>query len=171
MTHYLFTSWLQPFIAWSLGLTTPFKYFGLSLFFSVAFLVLFAYHGHNHLNREDARKSFLLFISLPVGMTSLYWVGYDGLTLFLMLIGLILLKSNRRFSWLASCFIGVLLGLQHFEQALLGFLLALSYVLLVPEKKADNIRRILIFKLLVLIVGILLGKSLLAAIIAFNQIP
>ncbi len=172
MAHYLFTSWLQPFIGWGLHLNTPIRYLALSLFFSILFTCLFALISFKSLGREAARKSLLFFISLPVGATSLYWVGYDGLTLLLMLLALSGLKDNRRLSLCTSLCIGILLGLQHFEQAILGFLLLLSYSLFGEESDGPlPPKRSFLTRLIILVAGITLGKLVLGAIINVNDIP
>lgn len=120
--HYLLWNWLGPFVAWAIGATDPAVYFLLHLALSLAFTGLFVRLAIRRLPERQARLALIFFFVLPVSATPYFWVGYDSLTLFLMVLALY--WPDR----LAVVFgIGVALGLQHFEQGLFasgGLLLA-----------------------------------------------
>jgi hypothetical protein len=108
-------------------------------------------------------------------MTSFYWVGYDGLTLLLMLLALLAIKlKNLYFSMLASILTGILMGLQHFEQAFVGFGFLLLYIifLMTPSDSFSAEKRKELFaRTSFVLIGIMGGKILLSAIIASHEIP
>lgn len=133
-SHYLQYNWLQPLLAWLLGATTPVRFVLFNLVLAIAFIALVLSQSWRWLTDRQARKSSLIFLSAPVGMTSLYWLGYDALTLLLMTLAVLVILSPGRFTPLAALAFGGLLGMQHFEQALVGFLLLLSYCLVVDHR-------------------------------------
>jgi hypothetical protein len=116
VAQYLMTSWLSPFIAWLLGATSEGAFLALHLGFSLAFTGLFVALAFHRLQETAARVAILIFAAMPVSATAWFWIGNDSLTLLLML-GALALKSRP----LVAGLIGILLGLQHFEQAAFGF--------------------------------------------------
>ncbi len=114
--QYLMTSWLSPFVAWFLGATGEGPFLALHLGFSLAFTTLFAILTFRRLAEAEARVAMLIFAAMPVSVTAYFWIGNDSLTLLLMLAALALRERP-----IAAGVVGVLLGLQHFEQALFGF--------------------------------------------------
>lgn len=172
MVHYLFYSWLLPFTAWATNFTTPAKFILLCFLFSLAFLALAIFFLFKFLRSEEARKALLILFALPVGMTSLYWIGYDGLTLLLMLVGVVVVSKGSKLNYFGPLIIGALLGLQHFEQGLFGFLILVSYYFFGREP-GDQIKRHndILQRLALLIAGLAIGKLILWAIITMNQIP
>src|SRR6202044_3238257 len=103
------------------------------------------------------RISLLLFTILPVSATAYFWVGYDSITLFLMLLAL---AYPERL--LLAGVAGALLGLQHFEQGLLGAggLLLATFL---SRRQGDATTHSLRHGL-ALLVGVLVGKAGLAGI-------
>lgn len=127
--EYLLTSWLGPFLAWCLHIRNEQSFLYFHLLFSFAFTCIFIAFVWREFGDREARTSLILFLALPVSTTAYFNIGYDSVTLFLMLLLLLV----RRRPWLALP-IGVLLGMQHFEQGavacgallvawLIGFLL------------------------------------------------
>nr|WP_314544090.1 hypothetical protein [uncultured Massilia sp.] len=110
--HYLMWNWLGPWLAWLVGATSMTKLFLFFLACAVGFVALFARVALVQLPREQARTAIVLFALLPVSTTAFFWVGQDGLTLLLLMAALAFPAVP-----LATLALGVLLGLQHFEQA------------------------------------------------------
>ncbi|HUK74130.1 MAG TPA: hypothetical protein VLV47_01515 [Candidatus Bathyarchaeia archaeon] len=153
-SHYLFWSWLSPFAAWVLKLQDqrPFLYF--HLLFSLAFTCTFIGLIWTQFEERDARTALVLFLAIPVSATAYFWVGMDSVTLFLMA----LLFVARRHLWLVLP-IGVLLGMQHFEQASIayGALLLALFLSFVLKAGSDYSIRWGLASLL----GVVLGKIVL----------
>jgi hypothetical protein len=152
--HYLFWSWLGLFLAWLIGATGKWQFFVFHLFFSVAFTLLFIRVTFNTLSNDLARSSLVLFSVLPVSATAYFWVSSDSITLFLMLLALAFPRS------LAFTFIvGLLLGMQHFEQ---GFFAAagLLFAIAISHRQGYALKYSWKFCLLLLI-GVIAGKFLL----------
>ena len=122
---YLIWNWLGPFLAWSLGATSKPAFILFHLLFSLAFTGLFLWLSFTRLPDREARVAVALFFMLPVSATAYFWVGMDSITLFLMLAAFVF---PRRGAW-AFC-IGLLLGMQHFEQGAVAAGSLLSAVLL-----------------------------------------
>ncbi|MDX7952824.1 hypothetical protein P7D22_16775 [Lichenihabitans sp. Uapishka_5] len=159
----LFTNWLGPFIAYSVGISGQWPFTLLHVGFSCLFLLTVGLSLYRTLPLEEWRKAICIFAILPVSWTHLYWIGYDSLTLALM--ALIMASLHR--PWLAFIF-GLGLGLQHFEQGLLGFAalavaLGLSYWRCPGEK--TRLRGAAWA-----IVGLLTGRAILAMIVRHNHI-
>lgn len=114
--QYLITSWLAPFLAWLIGATGEGPFLLLHLAFSLAFMTLFVVLAFSRLEEAQARIAMIIFAAMPVSVTAFFWLGNDSLTLLLMLAALAC--SPRP---LAAGLAGLLLGLQHFEQALFAF--------------------------------------------------
>lgn len=115
LAHYVLWSWLGPFLCWLLGLSNRGAFFLFHLFFQIAFIFLMAALISKSL-KEDRKKSAIMFVILPAYAISFYWVGPDSLTLFLMASIFVIPTSM-----LWGALIGVLLGMQHFEQSLVAF--------------------------------------------------
>jgi hypothetical protein len=109
---YLLWNWLGTFLAWTIHANTLAKFFALHLAFSMAFTASFITLCVRRLKERDARTAIVLFSLLPASFTSYLWVGYDSLTLLLMVVAL---ASTRVMP--LPLLAGFLLGMQHFEQA------------------------------------------------------
>lgn len=153
--HYMIWNWLGSFIAWCMGITSFKAFFLLHLSYSLLFTVAMALLLKRFLPNREARLAWVIFTMLPVAWTSYYWVGIDSLTLLLMVVAL---HAHRYIFWTLVC--GVLLGMQHFEQAFFAAG-ALGFMLLLHDDKG------IIYKArfpLTLLVGTLLGRALLTII-------
>lgn len=162
-THYLFWSWLGPFLAWLLNATSAWKFFAFHLLFSIAFSMLFIRTIFKNLANEHARISLIIFFSLPASATAYFWVSPDSITLFLMLLAL---AFHR---WLIFTFItGALLGMQHFEQ---GFFAALGLMFAVStNKKQGNDLQYSVEFCLALLSGVMAGKFILFGVFSYYSI-
>lgn len=161
--HYLLWSWLGPFLAWLIGATGKWQFFAFHLFFSIAFTILFIKVAFNTFSNELARSSLVLFSILPVSATAYFWVSLDSITLFLMLLALAF-QDSLTFTFI----IGLLLGMQHFEQsffAAAGLLFAVS----ISYKQGYTLRYSWKFCLLLLI-GVISGKFLLFGLFSYHSI-
>ncbi len=114
--QYIFTSWLAPFLAWTIGATSPVAFMVLHVAFAMAFTLLFAWLTFSRLPEDQARIAMMIFAALPVSATAYFWVGNDGLTLLLFTAAL----AARAHPVLAAL-AGLALGLQHFEQSTFAF--------------------------------------------------
>jgi hypothetical protein len=150
-THYLYWSWLAPFLAWRIGATGNVSFFLFHLFFSITFTVLFVTVAFARLTESEARTSLVLFSLLPVSVTSYFWVSMDSLTLTLMMLAL---TAPRVLP--VVFFVGIALGMQHFEQSFCGaaaVLLALTISYRLQGETEYSARWAL-----ALVSGIILGK-------------
>ncbi|QCK84702.1 hypothetical protein E8L99_02335 [Phreatobacter aquaticus] len=116
--QYLTTSWLAPVIARLLGATSEGPFLLVNLGFAVAFTTLFLSLTFARLAEREARIAIVIFAALPVSGTAYFWVGNDGLTLLLLLA--VMALGDRA---LAAAVIGIALGMQHFEQAMVSLTL------------------------------------------------
>jgi len=149
--HFLFWSWLGPFLAWLIGATTKGQFFAFHLLFSLLFTILFTKVAFSRFSDSAARSSLIIFSVLPVSATGYFWVGTDSITLFLMILVLGFYESL-----LFAFFIGILIGIQHFEQgffAVAGLLFAVS----LSHKQGYKLRYSWEYCLAIL-VGVILGK-------------
>ncbi len=155
--HYLYWNWLQPFVAWLIGAKNFWQFFVFNLAFSVAFTALFCWLSISRLPDREARISLIVFAVLPVSATAYFWVGMDSITLFLMLSAFVF-PANR--VW--ALFIGVLLGMQHFEQAFFstGGLFAAVLIAKKNNTPVDLFWRWCAF----LLAGVIVGKGVLATL-------
>lgn len=163
--HFVMYSWLGSLIAWCVGAKTFTQFFLLHLLFSAAAVFLFVRFAFSNLSDEAARKSIVIFLALPVSMTSFYWVGIDSLTLLLLMITL---------TWLPDVSVvfiaaGILLGLQHFEQAMAATFGLMAAIVLSGEKR-QFIPRLNAKNCALLIAGIVAGRLVLAWIFNFNSV-
>ena len=116
LSDYLMWNWLSPFLTWRLGIHSEQSFLYFHLLFSIAFTCIFIVRIWAQFQERDARTSLVIFAALPVSATAYFWIGMDSVTLLLMLLLLLV----RRHAWIAMP-IGVLLGMQHFEQGLVAF--------------------------------------------------
>ena len=159
--HYLYYNFLGGFVANFFGFNTKISFFLFHLFFSITFFFLYIYFVLQKLDKKLALLSIALFLVLPVSTTSFFWVGYDSITLTIMMLSIIFSHNLP----LVLIF-GVLLGLQHFE---LTFLAALSLLVLnIYNKLSSKYSFLNLNYSIFIIIGILLGKFLLEYY--FNQI-
>ena len=157
MAHYMMWNWLSPFLAWRLRIHNEQSFLYFHLLFSIVFTCLFIAWIWSHLEEKDARTSLVLFLSLPVSTTAYFWVGMDSVTLVLMLLLLLV----RRKAWMALP-IGVLLGMQHFEQGLVAFgALAVALLISIVMKKQSEYS---IPWITASLAGVILGKIVLMAV-------
>lgn len=149
--HALYWSWLGPFLAWLVGATGPGSFFGLHLVFSLAFIAVVTATAFHRLPDREARVALVLFAVLPVSATALFWVSNDSLTLLLM-------AGAVAVPWAAAAaFLGLALGMQHFEQAFIGFV-GLLLALLIAQQPAR--------RALLVLAGIVAGKLALIGLFA-----
>lgn len=152
--HYLLWSWLEPFLAWAIGINSQWQFFVLRLLTVVAFTLLFVRVAFTHLSSDMARSSIVLFSVLPVSATAYFWVSGDALTLLLMLLALAF-PASLIFTFVVA----VLLGMQHFEQGVFAaagllFAVALSHRQQVALKHSWKF-------CLCLLLGVVVGKLVL----------
>jgi hypothetical protein len=161
--HYIFYNWLGPFIAWFLGAKSFYSMIALHFLFSIAFYLFFIKKAFSIFSNAIARSSIILFNILPVSATAFFWVGLDSITLLLMMLAL---SYPKRLVVVFT--VGVLLGMQHFEQSLVaisGLLLAVS----LSKKQSTSICYSVKFCIL-LIGGIFVGKLTLMGIFSYYSI-
>ena len=161
--HYVFWSWLGPFLAWLVGATSKGPFFVFHLLFSAAFTMLFMKVAFDNLPQAQARISVILFSVLPVSATAYFWVSYDSITLFLMMLALAFPRSL-----VATALAGLLLGMQHFEQ---GFVAAggLLFAIAFSHRQGYLLRYSWKF-CLALLLGTVAGKLLLVGIFDYHDI-
>jgi len=161
--HYLFWSWLGPFLAWLIGAKGKWQFFAFHFAFSIAFTLLFIRVAFANFSDEIARSSIILFSVLPVSATAYFWVGTDSITLFLMLLALAFPQKQ-----ILAFIIGTLLGMQHFEQ---GFFAAggLLFAVLLSKRQGYTLNYSLAF-CLSLFLGAIAGKLALIAIFKYYAI-
>jgi hypothetical protein len=155
--HYLLWSWLEPWLAWAIGIHSAWQFFLFRCVAAVAFTLLFVRIAFANLPDALARSSLVLFSILPVSATAYFWIGGDALTLLLMLLALAFPASR-----LFAAGVGVLLGMQHFEQgffAAAGLLFAVS----LSHRQRYPLRYSWQF-CLALLLGVVAGKLALIAI-------
>ena len=87
--HFLFWSWLTPFLMWTLGIATPTGVLCFFIFFSIAFTLLFILTAWRFLPDHLARISLLIFAAMPTSGTVYFLICTDSLTLFLMMAALL----------------------------------------------------------------------------------
>ena len=109
--HYLFWSWLGPWLAWLLHARSFTSFLVLHGVFALLFSLLYFYCIKRRLSNENARKALLLFFLLPASATVYFWISMDGLTLLLMMVAMGF--PERRWVTILA---GICLGMQHFEQ-------------------------------------------------------
>jgi hypothetical protein len=159
---YLTENWLMAFLGWIFHLTSWQALTVLNAVESLAFVTVIFALLFRRLPERAARNASLVFVALPVSTTAFYWLGLDSLTLLLM--GLAMLASRR---WWLVLPIGVLLGLQHFEQGLAASLALCGVVGLGALIRVKRWRE-LVFPV-ALLLGVLIGKGVLTWILAVTH--
>lgn len=155
--HYLFWSWLGPFLAHHLGATSAWSFTLFYLAFSVLFTVLLVRWLFTTLPEPAARVAVLVLALLPVASIPYTWVFTDSLTLFLLAATLYFPRA-----WPAVFLLGVALGMQHFEQVFVGAAAALFTIAVAARR---GVRRRYDWRwALALLVGAVAGKLVLVAI-------
>ncbi len=149
--HYMFWSWLGPFLAWAFHATSKWSFFLFHLAFSIAFTLLFIKVVFSRFSDRSARTSLILFSLLPVSATAYFWVGYDSITLFVMLLAL----AWPRYA-MVTFVAGVALGMQHFEQSVFAAG-GLLFAILLSRKCNDALGYSAKF-CIALLLGVLAGK-------------
>jgi hypothetical protein len=162
--HFLFWNWLGPYLAWLVGAKSRVAIFIFHLLFSLAFSLLFIKIIFSRFSDKISRTSLILFCILPVSSTAYFWVGYDSITLFFMLLALAYPQYI-----LLTLLSGIALGMQHFEQSFFASgALLFAAVLNMKYDDRINIKKYYSIKFFVLLsAAVILGK--LALIIIFNQ--
>ena len=159
---YIIWNWLSPFMAWCFGLNGEISFFLFHLFCSFLFTLVFIALLFRKLPDSTARKSLMIFLILPVSGVSYYWVGMDSVTLLLMTAALFISKSL-----IVSFVFGVLIGMQHFEQGLVGF--SGLFFCLFLDYFRNREGKISMIKALSILFGVLMGKVTLYQIFEFNH--
>lgn len=154
--EYLFWNWFGPLIAFLLHATGKIPFLLLHLCFSVVFTLVMLRALFANLEERQARTSALLFFVLPASATSYYWIGMDSLTLLLM--ALALLAERPVFCGL----IGLMLGMQHFEQSFIAYAILIVGLLLCRKYDPEFAP---VRKWVAVLAGIVLGRILLALIL------
>ncbi len=162
-SHYLFWSWLGPFLAWLIGATGKWQFFAFHLLFSISFTFLFIRIVFNTFSNDHARSSLVLFSILPVSATAYFWVSSDSITLFLMLLALAF-PGSLSFTFI----VGLLLGMQHFEQSFFAAA-ALLFATTFSYRKGYKLKYSWKFCLLLLI-GVIAGKFVLFGLFSYYSI-
>jgi hypothetical protein len=140
-THYVYTSYLQPAIFGILGGKSVAAY---AMYCALVALAFFTVLVVAFMKTHGLTWKLLGVAAFPVIMVPFYWVGMDGMTLLLALA--VSVTLHTRWVW----FFGLLLSWQHFEQAIMAFLiLALTLVL---AGHTPSLRRVALV-LCVLLVG------------------
>ena len=129
--HFLFWNWLGPFLAWVVGARSRLAFILFHLAFSLAFTFLFFRTVFSRFSDRTARSALVLFSILPVSATAYFWVGYDSITLFIMMFALAYPRHA-----LVTLLAGIALGMQHFEQGFFAAAGLLSAAFL--SKKYDE---------------------------------
>lgn len=158
--QYNFFNWLGPFLAWVLHFRTFHSYFFFNLLITVAFALLAINWMIRMMPGRGGRLVALVFSALPVSTLAFYWVGYDGLTLLIVVAILALWKRA-----ILVFFLGILAGMQHFEQTFMAFGCVAIASILFKKYKVFEIRPA--FSALL---GIVVGKLLLSLIFSLNNI-
>jgi hypothetical protein len=139
------------------GATGRAAFFALHLAFAVAFSVLFYRMSVKRLSDRNARVALILFCLLPVSGTAYFWVGMDSITLLLLLVAFVF---PARLTWAGLA--GVLLGFQHFEQALIA--MGALWGVLILRRKSPPMLPVTVPWCTVLLAGIVAGKLALTAV-------
>jgi len=155
--QYVMWNWLGPFLAWMIGCTSKASYFVMNICFSIAFTSTVIITLFQRFEDKFARIGLLLFSMLPVYTTSYHWVGYDSVTLFLMIVALYKPGAIG-----IAGISGWLLGMQHFEQGSIAAAALLLATLL--SKWRNTATTYSILHCVALLAGVALGKLTLTAI-------
>lgn len=166
-SHYIFFTWLAPFLMWCLSIDNEDGVLYFSFFFTILYTLLFFFTARRFLPDKLARISLLIFASISASSTVYFWICPDSLTLFLMLLALVI--PFQKMPW-AIFIIGALLGLQDFEKIVIGAA-ALAFATHFSQKDKDAPKFLYSPTFaLTLILGAVFGKLLLTWIIYYFDI-
>ena len=112
----IFENWFGAFLAWVMGASNPWAFTLLHATFSAAFLILTVVAITSALPEAERHKAICVFAFFPVFWVPWYWIGYDSLTLALLAAALCLLARPP-----AVFLVGILVGLQHYQQGAVAF--------------------------------------------------
>ena len=170
--HFLFWSWLTPFLMWTLGIATPTGVLCFFIFFSIAFTLLFILTAWRFLPDHLARISFLIFAAMPTSGTVYFLICTDSLTLFLMMAALIFPDYKNQKNLIFVFIIAVLLGMQDFEKIVLaaGALFLGTYLTQRYIKENDFEFKYTPTFALTLVFGAVMGKLVLMGIFSYFEI-
>ena len=160
---YIFWNWLGPFLTWALGIQSWLLFFLFHLICSFLFILVFIRLAFKSFPNTLARKTLIIFLSLPVAGTSFYWVGMDSLTLLLMILPFLFPRKV-----LFAVLMGILLGMQHFEQGVFAYS-GLFFAVLLSEKLGYRVKYSSRF-CIALLIGVIGGKFLLYSLFHFYSI-
>ena len=162
--HYQMWTWLTPFLAHTVRADEAWSFTLLNLVISLAFLVVLAVALVRRLPEHLARIGVIVLAVLPVSWLPFYGVGPDGLMLLLLAVALV---GARR--WWVVAGSGVLLGVQHMEQAVV----AAGAVILADliDRRGGRDDAVITWRFgLILIAGALAGRLLLVGIFTASGI-
>ena len=91
--HHFYLSWFGSFLANIINADDKVSFFLFNLFFSFGFVFLAISFLFKEFEDKYARIAILLFFIFPVSGTVFYFVGYDSLTLFLLMLGIYFKKN------------------------------------------------------------------------------
>ncbi len=165
LAQYIVWNWLGPAIAHLVHATTVTRYIALHyVFLAVAFFGYLAVLLQRcRRDARDAHFAALLFFCMPVAASVWYWVGMDALT-FGTMAALVLSRKRP----IASLLLAIALGMNHFEQGLVAFVLLLVASTL-AQRSGEALAATPRWCLLVLS-GIVAGKVLLIAWFTVNAL-
>ena len=163
---FLFWNWLGPYLSWIIGAKSRFAFFMFHLFFSLSFTFLYIKIIFSIFSNNIARKSLVLFCLLPVSATAYFFIGYDSLTLFFMLLALAYPRQL-----FITFFAGIALGMQHFEQSFFA-ISALLFTSLLSIKFNDSVfeKKYTKIFIIILLIGIIVGKLFLIELFKYHHI-
>ncbi len=159
----IFENWFGAFLAWSLGASDPWAFTILHAAFSAAFLAFTVLGLMAAVPEAERRKAVCIFAFFPVFWVPWYWVGYDSLTLALLAAALLLLARP-----LAVLSIGILVGLQHYQQGAIAF--GVLFFVAADGLLRDGQPRRHALAALAGVVGDLIGHQVLKAVMRANHI-
>jgi hypothetical protein len=162
-SYYLLTSFLGPILAWALGANR--NYFHLALMhlgFFVLLFLLILYQTRRALGDTFARCVTIAFAVLPISTTVFTWLGNSDT--FTCLLGSALLVFR---SPIILLIIGLLQGLNHFEQGVFIILFAILAQWIVRSEWKE----IRATRQLWAVAGLLLGRGGLYAWLIWHDFP
>lgn len=167
--HFLMWSHLLPFLCWCVGMVSASNVFWVSLFFAFAFFWGLMRCTFCFLPEQSGRIACLLFAIFPVSGIGFFMVGMDSFTLFLMgltfIVGLKINHLTLNRGGIIAFLLGILLGMQHFEQGFLG-VVALLFAICFSKQQSSGLS----FSFcLSWVLGIVLGKLLLVLLFLYWQ--
>jgi hypothetical protein len=161
--HYLFWRWLGPFLAWVVGANGQWSFFLFHLVIAIAFWLLFVGVAMTRFPDRTARSAIVLFSILPASATVFFWVGYDSITLFLMMLALAF--PRRALITLGA---GIGIGMQNSEQGV--FAAAGLLVAVVLARRFGTAVRYDWSFCVWLLLGVVTGRLVLIGVFAYNGI-